>query len=331
MNRGRRALIAAVLAPVPMGAFAERARTYRIAILDQWYSAAPTSPARDFVSALEGRGYRQGRTIALEWHHGAGDLVRVERLADEIVAKQPDAIVAMGGIATRAAARATRTIPILAWTEDPVKDGYAHGALLPTRNVTGFADQAAERVSKGFELLKAFMPDLAAFGILKPAENAIADEFARTAQHHAGGLGLRVVAADFRTRADLEEGLSYFARSGVRAAMVWPAPGLASVRELVESALRHRIALVSEGLGARQGVLLTFSPEVGSRRMAAQLDKILRGVPIATIPFELPERYVVAVNRRTATALGLPIPRNLEVLADRVFDDWADQPKGGTR
>jgi len=140
-----------------------------------------------------------------------------------------------------------------------------------------------------------------------------------------------VTVERFRERTDIERGLSCFKAAGIRVALTLPAPALMPLEEVVETAVRHGVALVAEGGGARYGMLLTFSPEIPALRLATQLAKVLRGVPVAQIPFERPEKFVMHVNRKTAKALGIGIPQEIYLLADHVYDEWADDRKGTVR
>ena len=322
MNGRRRLLALAALGAVR--AFGQAPRfPRRIVILEQWHSTSPSTPALRLVAELDALGHREGRDIAYEWRHPAGDRERLARYAQEIAASSPDAIVAMGGISTRAIADSAKSIPILAWVDDPVRAGLASVAMMPTGNVTGFADQGELRLHKALELLKAIIPGFRRFGVVEPAGNAFAREVTLQLASVAATLGVEVVPARFTDRNGIEAALSGFAKSGVRAALVWPSPVIMTLGEVVAAATRHGIALVGEGQGARYGVLLAFSPEIDARRLAVQLDKILRGVPVASIPFELPEKFVLEINRKTALALQVTIPPEIYLRATRVFDDWA--------
>jgi putative ABC transport system substrate-binding protein len=301
-------------------------RTFRIAILDQWANTTRSAPARRMVEAMADLGYVEGRNVRFSWHHAQGDLARLAEHAREVAKARPDAIVAMGAISTHAAAEAAPTIPIVAWTDDPARRGLSHPSLMPSRNVTGFADLGEERARKGLELLKALIPDLRRFGILVPAGNAFAAETIPAFEAVAGSLGVQVASAAFATRGEIESAFNRFRREGVRAALAWPAPGLMTFNETIQLALRHAIGLSTEGLGARFGALISFSPDIDGRRFALQLEKILRGVPVASIPFERPERFVVAINRKTAAALGLTISPDMMLRVDRFFDEWESSP-----
>jgi putative ABC transport system substrate-binding protein len=321
----RRAFLAGALA-LPASVLAqERGRTSRVVLLEQWFATAPSGPARRLVKSLEDLGYQEGRNISFDWRFPGGDPVRLSRQAEEIVALRPDVVVVMGAVSTRAMAKATATLPILAWMGDPVSDGFAHASLKPKGNVTGFADRDDERFGKLFELLKSFVPGFARFGMLEPAGSGMARGFMGAMGPAAEKLGVQVVPESFASRAEIERALTRFRAMGVRVALGSPAPGVIDLGELVQLALRHRIGLVGEGIGARHGLLLTLSPEIDARRLAVQLDKLLRGTPVADVPFELPTRFVVAINRKIASELGLAIPAEVYLRADEVLDDWTTQ------
>jgi putative ABC transport system substrate-binding protein len=318
----RAALIALLAAAAPRGAAGQAPRaTHRVVIIEQWFATASSTPARNLVAELAASGFTTANT-AIEWRYPGGDAALLTRHATEAAASRPDAIVSMGTFSTRAVMKATSVVPVLAWVDDPVKEGLARPSLSPLRNATGFVDLGAERIMKSLELLKTWLPGFDRFGVLRPHGNADVESIMADLAPRARNLGVRVVQAELRAREDIERAMGDFEREGVRAALAWPAPKLMSLRETVELALSHRIALVSEGLAARAGVLLAFSPDVDAKRLAVQLVKILRGIPVADIPFEMPARYILAINRKTARALQLPIPDDVYLRADHVFDEW---------
>ena len=317
----RRAFLAA-LTVAPALARAQSARVWRIGMLDQWYSVEPTGPARRLVTNMTERGYVDGMSVRYALRHAGGDRDRLAQYAEELVAAKPHAIVAMGGISTQAIARATSTIPVVAWLEDPVKAGLADSSLMPKANVTGIVDRGDERARKGLEMIKAMIPGLANFGMLLPKGNQAAEDFTKELDPVARRLGMRLVVDYFATKPDIERAFIRFGRERVGAAVAWPAPGLASVQDMVRLALDQRIGLVSEGIGGRFGVLLSFSPVLDTHRMADQLDRVLRGTPVARIPFERSDRYAISINRKTADALGISITPEMQLLATEVFNEW---------
>ena len=295
----------------------------RVAIVDQWMASRPSTPPLRTVSELERLGFPEGRDIAYEWWNPGGDVDRLPSLVERVLASRPDVILAFGEISAMAASRATRSIPIVAWMSDPVAAGLATAALRPTRNVTGFVDDGDARLLKGLEILKAFLPERSPFGILVPRGDDHAARFAANAAAVASKAGIRVTVERFGTRGEIEAGLARLRAGGVRAAIAWPAPDLMTTQEVIQAGLRQRVALVAEGRGARYGMLMTFSPEIPAKRLADQVHRVLRGVPVGGIPFERSERFVLHLNRKTATELGIPIPPDIYLRADEVYDDWA--------
>ena len=318
----RRLMLAGIgLLAVPRQGLAAFTGPRVVGVMDQWMSTRPTTPPRMTVDELAKLGHRAPR-VRYEWRHSAGSAMLLERFALELVSMNLDVILSFGGIASRAVCRATSAIPIVAWLGDPVAEGLASTSLTPLRNVTGFADHGIERVYKALELLKSLLPTMKRFGLLEPAENHAAAELNAALRGFAAVRNLELITVQFRTRRDLVRGMALLQGKGVKAALAWPSPGLMRATEVSRLAVEHGIALVAEGAGARYGQLLTFSPEIPAARMARQVDKILRGVPVASIPFELPEKYVLHMNRKTAAALGVSIPPHIRLAVDHFYDDW---------
>lgn len=336
MNPTRRMLIglAATLA-LPHPPFAQsRGGIKRVAILLVWRkdSAGSARVRSQLVKSMEGFGYKEGQNIAYEWRFAEDDLDRVPSLAAEVVALKPDAIVTQQAVNTHALAKATRTIPILGGIDDPIREGFAASgsAVMPRGNVTGFADRFSERWVKLFEVLKSCVPGLRRFAILAPEGAPVALDLMRAVEAEASKLGIEAETTLFRTRDDIERAFASMPSKGVRAATANYGWTVMRPEELAELALRHRIALVGEWTGyARHGGLLTHDADWGNvvHRQAIQLEKVLRGIPPSKIPFELPERWVLSINRKTATALKLTIPPEVYLRAEHVFEDWQDDRK----
>ena len=283
--------------------------------------------ARAFAVALEPFGYRLGVDLEVQWfdypHFGNWDEV-VPRAVSRMVAAKPDCIVVGGTVFTRYVARATRTIPIVTEVADPVASGFAQSIARPGGNVTGLATKVGVDL-KTLELLARIVPGLSCVGWITYREQA--------AHFPSFGNAARDLRLDVRQilldeprpdgwQARLAAEFEQLRAAGCAGA--WMSAHEPFFSEALELALRHRIAVANLG-GAkdeeRDGVLLVYQaaddPQAATRRGAAIIAKVLKGERPATIPFEGPRRYRLAINLRTARRLGVTIPPQVLVLADK--------------
>jgi putative ABC transport system substrate-binding protein len=295
-------------------------------------TAASASAAITGVSAitlfrerLRELGYVEGKTILVEERYADGDPQRLEALAKETVAGNPDVIVAIAAAATAAARRATSTIPIvMAHAGDPVGAGWVASLAQPGGNVTGSTSQVPELGSKQVELLRELIPGLARLGVLVNPTNSgtpltIANLTAAARQFHVSLTIAEVTRAE-----DFDGALRLLGGARVDAlfVMVEPMIGLNRGRVL-EFAATNRLP-VSFDVGreaVREGGLISFGPLLSTHyALAAEyVDKILKGAKPGDLPVQQPTQFALIVNVRTAKALGLTVPPSLLARADEVI------------
>jgi putative ABC transport system substrate-binding protein len=206
---------------------------------------------------------------------------------------------------------------------DPVRQGYTQSVSRPTRNLTGVADRFPELAAKMMEALKAIVPGLARFAILGPGNLPGADEFTRYWKEAVEGVGVEPVVTFVLSREELVHAFESMPARGIGAAWHWPGNGFLEAEPLAQLALAHRVALGDFVQGiVKAGGLVSYSAarHDRDRLLAEQLDKILRGTPVRDVPFQLPTKTWLEVNRRTAAALGHSIPAHVLVRADKVYD-----------
>lgn len=284
---------------------------------------------------METLGYREGRDISYEWRFAEGDYEGIPRHVAEIVRTRPDAILTQLSVMTRAFAKATTTIPIVGLIDDPVREGYTKpGSVLPTGNVTGLADLYTQCATKLFELLKACMPGPIRLAVLAPelSTTPVITEFLIVKEAAAREAGIDTVAFRFRDRDGFVSAIKSMPARGVRAITQVGLPTGMGIAEVVQLALGQGLPVVAASpfYNARFGYLLAFRGLYGDaadvdssfRRQATQLDKVLRGTPATWIPFQMPERFVLGINRKTATALKIVIPEGVYLRAEKIYDGW---------
>ena len=265
-------------------------------------------------------GWVEGKNIAIRWHYAQGDADRLRALAAEIVAARPDAILARGTPATLALQRATTSIPILTGVGDPVGAGFARSFAAPGGNITGLSWATAETSVKQVDVLRQLLPRLSSLRVVWPGDRGPYDAgLTEPIQTAARQAGLAVKVMPIASPADLTA--AFHAESpGRTAAYVFGLPKF-EPQAIVDAALAGRMAtMFLERAFVEAGGLASYrlNWDNQTRRAAAQLDKVLRGEKPARIPFELPTRSELTLNRATARTLGVQIPQLLLLQADAV-------------
>jgi putative ABC transport system substrate-binding protein len=322
MIRGRALALSLLLAllAAPLAAEAQPARkTHRIGWLTPTELEGTT---RAFREALRGLGY-DGPAVAVELRSAENDLERLPRLAAELVQSRVDVIVAVSAPAILAARRATDTIPIVMsfWgTTGLIESGIVASFARPGGNVTGVHMLAAELDAKRLELLLQTVPRARRAGVLDPGAGLTFAEVRKVAE--SGGVQLHVapVGAD---RDGYQRAFESLAKARVEALLVPSFPRFFNeARKIVELAAQRRIPAMYEWSSmAREGGLMAYGPTLPELlgRVAAFVDRILKGASPAVLPVEQPTRFELTINLKTAGALGLTIPQAVLTRADEVI------------
>lgn len=314
-----------LLVPVCVANAQQSGRIYRIGVL-----APGGSPSSydTFVAGMRALGYVEGRNLSLEVRSAGGQLERLPQLVDELIRLPVDVIAVAGPGPLRAAMSATTRIPIvmIASSSDPVGEGVAQSLARPGGNVTGLTYAVSpERFGKQLELLKEAVPGVARIAIWWDMEMAIfSRSWAVPLETAARKLGLQIQPPVQVLAADRVEG-AFTAMKQQRADALLIAIGgpTNDYRALVATAaLRARLPTVSAFRSFTEaGGLLSYGPDFPAiyRRPASYVDRILKGTPPSELPVELPIKYELALNLKTAKALKLTIPHSLLLRADEVF------------
>ena len=271
---------------------------------------------------LAQRGWVVGNTLAIEWRFAQKDMSRLGPLARELVEARVDAICTWGTSATRAVQQATRAIPIVTGVTDPVGYGFAKSLARPGGNFTGLSYLTPEVMRKELELLRGLLPKLAQLVYVTRSPLESIQERARATTTASREAGIHVQFRRVETRDELEAALRTMPAEGHSAVdLDWDLssiPGLDD-RILAQMAIQHRIpALYDVEPGGLMAYRLEYD-DVDARFMAI-VDKVLRGQDPAVIPFETPTKLSFGINRRTAEALGIRIPPEMLLRADRIID-----------
>lgn len=285
--------------------------------------------AQNFVIAMNRLDYVEGKDIEYLHRYPKGSfgigLPQLAALAAELVHAKPDAIVADGTAATTALARATSSIPIVTNVGDPVGAGFARSLSRPGGNVTGVALASREVYEKTFELLKSMIPGTWTFAIVVGDLTHHVQSIARAVEDGARQNGIPVSRAsiNFRDKGEVDQWFASMRGKGVRVVSIWtPLPGYPDDRDHTLAMEYGLVAMPSDAAGVAAGALIAYDAleEESTERKAGQLVRVLRGTPPSEIPFEMPTRFRLSVNLRTAKALGLTIPRDLLLRADKIYE-----------
>ena len=326
----RRAFLAglAILA-APRAACAQPTeKVYRIGFLG---IAKPSSWASYIAALRQGLrelGYEEGRNLVIEYRWADDDFERLPKLAAELVSLKVDAIVTHGYRGCRAAKQATTTIPVvMAAVGDPVRSGLVASLARPGGNLTGNSILEFDLALKRLQLVKEIAPTASRVGLLDvpgtmAGAAAAAESGARDVDNAAGSLGMHVKRFGIQEPKDLASALATMAKERIDALIVRLDAILAAhYGEIARLAVQHRLPTIG---GASQfvvaGGLLAYGVDVNEtyRHAAVFVDKVLRGIKPADLPIEQPTKYVLAVNLKTAKAMGLTIPQSL-LRADEVI------------
>src|SRR5262245_37422492 len=286
-------------------------------------TAASASPFSDFREALRNLGYVEGKNIALEFRLADGKFERLPELAADLVRLQVNVIVTDGGdVVTRAAATATKTIPIVFGTAgDPVASGLVTSVARPGGNVTGFHLSYVDLAGKRLQVLKEIVPAVSRVAVLWDA-SASEPQF-RAVVAAAPSLGVQLESLPVRGLADLDAAFETARRQRAGALLQLASRRLSDSRSTIaERALRHRLPGVFELGFADSGALASYGPSVSDnfRRAAVYVDKILKAAHPGDLPVEQPATFQLVINLRTAKTLGLTIPPLVLLQATRIIE-----------
>jgi len=312
----------------PLAARAQQAAPGRpiIGVLAPQSQAAAARNVEAFRKGLRDLGYIEGQNITLEIRYGDGLPERLPQLAAELVALKPAVIRAGSTEAIVAARNATQTIPLVGATlEDPIALGLVKSIPRPGTNVTGIwvaGDDAL--VGKRLGLLKNVVPGVSRVAaIVNPGDSTDAP-LLRLLPSAAHALGLELIVIEAREASEFPIALANAARDGVQALFISSGPlFLSHRREIVAMAARVRLPAI---YGWREfpevDGLVSYGPILPDlyRQSATMVDKILKGASPADLPVEIPTRFELVVNLKTAKTLGLKISEPFLLLADEVIE-----------
>ena len=324
----RRALLVAV-AVAPIAAFAQApGRTHRIGVLSARSRPTRSNPDALFDAFTRGlleHGYIEGKNLHIEWRFADGDLERLPAFAAELVKADVALIVTHTTPGTQALQRVTSTIPIVMTSiSDPLGSGFVKSLARPGGNITGLSILSVDVSVKHVELLQTLFPAIKRVGVFVNPATTFHPAVLKNVETAARSRGLAVVPVRVANLEEIERGLQKAAQERVDA-IIFAADSLFVLRrrQIGEAALKHRVpAIFLNRENVAAGGLISYGPNIAEsyHRAATYVDKILKGAKPADLPIEQPSTFHLAVNTRTAKALGISVPRELLLRADEVIE-----------
>lgn len=314
------------LLSVPLDASAQPAKKIpRIGLLSAGTGFADESPLLEaFQRGLRDLGYFDRQNILIDRRNAEGRYGRLPGLAAWLLRHHPDVIVATSTPAVEAAARATRTTPIVMVTGgDPVRSGLVASLERPGGNITGVSIYVPGLAGRQLELLKEVVPDLTRVAVLANPATAVTASMLEDLEGAARAAGLQLRRVEARAPGELHGAFSVVARERVPALVVLPdAMFLAERARIARLAAQSRLPAIyrfREFVDA--GGLMAYGPNTAEvfRRVALHVDEILRGAKPGDLPVEQPSKLDLVINLRSAKALGLTISQPLRVRADQLI------------
>jgi putative ABC transport system substrate-binding protein len=284
----------------------------------------PTPERAAFLAGLRELGYEVGRNLVIEYRGAGGDFSRLPELAEELVKLRVEVMVVGSTEAAAAAKGASSTIPIVVTTAaDPVYAGLVKSYARPGGNITGLSFISPELGAKRIELVKEILPKAKRIAVIWNARDSISEREWDQAREAARVLGIEVDPEPVRETADLARTLDALPRERPDAILVIVDARMIRFRKIIaDAALKARLPCVAGWRGyVESGALASYAPDFLAlfHRAAYYVDRILRGAKPADLPVEQPSKFELVVNVKTASAIGIVIPKAVLLRADEVI------------
>jgi putative tryptophan/tyrosine transport system substrate-binding protein len=281
--------------------------------------------ARSFEQALDRLGWIIGQNVLIDYRWGARDDPQQARIyAAELVALAPDALVPQGSQNSEALLKETQSIPIIfVEASDPMSSGLVASMSKPGRNLTGFTNFEFSIGSKWLEILREVAPDIRRVLVLEGLD--IGNQgFLRSIQDAAPPLGIAPMPAPVHDAQDIEHSIATFAEEPQSSLIVLPGSSRLENRDLIVAlaARFHLPAMYSTRPFVASGGLMSYGTDITElwRQAASYVDRILRGEKPGDLPVQVPTKYELVINLKTARGIGLHVPATLLARADEVVE-----------
>jgi putative ABC transport system substrate-binding protein len=311
----------------PLAAAGPPGHTVRLGILGVFgpsYDPTTHPATREFIEGLRELGYTPGRDIVFEYK-SAGNAEALPQIAEELLRSRVDILLTVTVAPTLAAAKVTKTVPIvMVGATDVVETGLIANLARPGGNVTGLAIDAAEIAAKRVQLLRDAVPGLSRVAVLWNANiKGMALQF-QNIEQASPQLGVILQSVRVTGSEDFDQAFAAIESSHPQGLVILYGPMRGNdLPRIVEFATQHKLPTIFEPeRGVRAGGLMEFGPKLQpmSRRAAAYIDKIANGADPATLPVEEPTLFELVINLNAAKQMGIQIPNSLLLQADRVIE-----------
>jgi ABC-type uncharacterized transport system substrate-binding protein len=321
-------LLGGAAAAWPLAARAQQAeRTRRIGVL---MGAGDDPQGQSWIAGFQQRlaelGWLDGRNVQVNVHWGGADMDYIRRTAAELARSKPDVIVPYATRVLNAVREATRDIPVVFLaTSDPVGLGFVQSLAHPGGNLTGFMLYEVSVAGKLVQLLKDIAPHVSRVALLASPDNLTATTgFWRSIQEVSKAVGLNPTYFPVRSAADIEAAIADFARESSGGIVLPTDVTTITHRDVIIAlAAQHQLPTIySFRADVRRGGLICYGPDTGDlfRRAGSYVDRILRGEKPSDLPVQAPVKFEMAVNLKTAKAMGLQVPTSILLRADEVIE-----------
>ena len=319
-------MLASGVAAYPFAAHAQQAQR-RIGVVMLYPENDPQGRLRAdaFRGQLEKAGWTIGGNLQLDFQWGTGDAAWVHAATERALKLSPDVLLANGDAAAHSALQLTKAVPVVfIGSGDPVADGLVKSISRPGSNVTGFAVMEPTLGAKLLGMLKQIAPRVSRIAVLINPDNATHKHVLTSLGNAAAGFAVKIEQAPARDRAEIEAAMSGLANATDCGVIVPSDPTTNTQRKLfVELAARYRLPTIFALRAAVvDGGLMSYGVDIIElfRQSAVYADRILKGEKPAGLPVQLPAKFELTINMKTAKALGLDIPASLLATADEVIE-----------
>lgn len=324
----RQILIAAgALLAAPFASAQQPQKMRRIGFLSAVTAGSPFQKQmqQNFSLELGQAGYEEGKNLTIEWRFSDGKEGSLIALANELVQLKVELIVGLNDVSIMAASRATRTIPIVMWNGNhPVESGWVKTLARPGGNITGVLWADPEQAAKALEILKEAAPRAVRVAVTFNPTFPFAQRWLAGYDRDAKVLGLALQYFPITRPEEVGPALDRVAAARPDALFVSTESVQASqARKMADFAIEQKLILVSNaGLHVDAGGLVSNQPDPQSqrRRAVSYVDRILRGARPADLPVEMPTKFELVINGKTARAIGYTVPPSLLARADRIIE-----------
>jgi putative tryptophan/tyrosine transport system substrate-binding protein len=284
---------------------------------------------RNWITAFERRfaelGWTDGRNVRIEYRFGGGDATRTRQLAKELLELQPDAVIAAATVAATALRQQTLSTPIVfVQIADPVSAGFVTNLARPEGNITGIANFEFSIGGKWLQIIKECAPMVSSVAVVFDPANPTWAPYLRAVEAAAPKVGIQLTPAGVTNAADIERDIIAFSRKPNGAIVVIPAPvTVVHSDTIITMAAQHRLpAVYPYRFYALSGGIISYGTDLAEsyRRAASYVDRILKGAKPTDLPVELPTKFELVINLKTAKALSIRMPPTLLATADEVLE-----------